>query len=78
MDASLRYIAERRRYPERPHKSWSLYTYQHLIDHDFMLADQQWHLDPELSGCVVARVGNYPNRSRRWWRAMACGLSCPC
>lgn len=62
--ASPRYIAERKRAPKRPHEFLSLYTYQHRIDHDFMLADEQWHLDPELSGSVVARVDNYPNLLR--------------
>lgn len=62
--ASPGYIAERERYPERPHEFLSLYTHQHRIDHDFMLADDQWHLDPDLSGSVVARVDNYPNLLR--------------
>ena len=62
--ASPRYIAERKRWPKRPHEFLSLYTHQHRIDHDFMLADEQWHLDPELSGFVVARVDNYPNLLR--------------
>lgn len=62
--ASRDYLDAHRRQPGRPHDLLSLYTYYNRVDHDFMLADEGWHLDPSLSGSVVARVDNYPTLTR--------------
>jgi len=57
--ASKSYLAERRG-TDAPHRLLSLYAHMGLLQHDFSLADEQWHERDDLKGHVVARADSYP------------------